>query len=165
MRKCPSCETSNMEGVFFCEECGQPLFGDSFTVATRSLEMSTSSLITNKSWGTAHLEKVSQVVMHIHEAKNPYILPDQPEITLGRYDGTSPKAPTIDLTPFGALEKGVSRMHAMIQRADNTILLTDLGSANGTHLNGQKLNANQPRIVRDGDEIRFGKLVCYIYFK
>jgi len=40
-----------------------------------------------------------------------------------------------------------------------------VGSSNGTFLNGQRLVPNQPRVLRDGDEVRFGKLVAHIYFK
>jgi hypothetical protein len=32
-------------------------------------------------------------------------------------------------------------------------------------LNGQRLIADQPRILRDGDEIRLGKLIAHVYFK
>jgi pSer/pThr/pTyr-binding forkhead associated (FHA) protein len=80
-------------------------------------------------------------------------------------DTSSTQRPDFDLTPFGALENGVSRMHATIERSEDTLTIMDMGSANGTHLNGQKLVPNQPRILRDGDEIRLGKLVAHIYFK
>jgi pSer/pThr/pTyr-binding forkhead associated (FHA) protein len=84
---------------------------------------------------------------------------------LGRADSSSPRQPDIDLTPFGALEKGVSRMHAAIEKSDDVLTLVDMGSSNGTHLNGQRLRPDQPRVLRDGDEVRLGKLVAHIYFK
>ena len=46
-----------------------------------------------------------------------------------------------------------------IRRGEDTLTLVDLGSVNGTHLNGQRLVPNQPRVLRDGDEIRLGRLV------
>jgi pSer/pThr/pTyr-binding forkhead associated (FHA) protein len=84
---------------------------------------------------------------------------------LGRSDNTSTQKPDLDLTPYGALEKGVSRIHAAIERSEDTLTLIDMGSANGTHLNGQRLIPDQPRVLRDGDEIRLGKLVAHVYFK
>jgi pSer/pThr/pTyr-binding forkhead associated (FHA) protein len=84
---------------------------------------------------------------------------------LGRADSSSTQVPDLDLTPYGALEKGVSRMHAAIHRSEDTLTLVDMGSVNGTHLNGQRLIPEQPRVLRDGDEIRLGKLVAHIYFK
>jgi predicted component of type VI protein secretion system len=84
---------------------------------------------------------------------------------LGRSDAGSKTAPTLDLTPYGAQEMGISRQHATIRRTDGMLTLTDLNSVNGTLLNGQRLAPNQPRVLRDGDEIRLGKLVCHVYFK
>ena len=79
------------------------------------------------------------------------------QTVLGRADNTSTQKPDLDLTPYGALEKGVSRIHAAICRNDDTLTLVDKGSANGTHLNGQRLVPDQPRVLRDGDEIRLGQ--------
>jgi pSer/pThr/pTyr-binding forkhead associated (FHA) protein len=87
------------------------------------------------------------------------------ETILGRLDPASGTAPDLDLTPYGALQGGVSRIHAAIRRGEDTLTLVDLGSVNGTHLNGQRLIPNQPRVLRDGDEIRLGKLVAHVYFK
>ena len=53
----------------------------------------------------------------------------------------------------------------MFERSEGTLTIVDMGSSNGTHLNGQKLMPHQPRVLRDGDEIRFGKLIAKIYFK
>ena len=38
------------------------------------------------------------------------------------------------------------------------------GSHNGTYLNGQRLIAHQPRVLRDGDDIRLGFLVLRVKF-
>jgi hypothetical protein len=48
----------------------------------------------------------------------------------------------------------VSREHAVIHRAPTAFLLTDLGSGNGTYLNGVPLDA--PAILHSGDLIRVG---------
>lgn len=47
---------------------------------------------------------------------------------------------------------GISRQHARLTPANDEVLLEDLGSANGTWLNGKRINHAQ---ARDGDEIRF----------
>jgi predicted component of type VI protein secretion system len=44
------------------------------------------------------------------------------------------------------------------------LLLTDLGSSNGTWLNGAQLAANEPIRLQSGDEVRLGKLPLRIYF-
>jgi FHA domain-containing protein len=50
-------------------------------------------------------------------------------------------------------DKGASRRHAQIRRQDTTYTLTDLGSTNGTRLNGQTV---QTRELSDGDRITIG---------
>jgi hypothetical protein len=48
----------------------------------------------------------------------------------------------------------VSGHHAEIRRARNAYFIHDLGSTNGTFLNGQRIESEQP--LRPGDEVRFG---------
>ena len=48
----------------------------------------------------------------------------------------------------------VSRQHAVIHRAPTAYILTDLGSANGTFLNGALLS--EPTVLHSGDIIRVG---------
>ncbi|MYX32069.1 MULTISPECIES: FHA domain-containing protein [unclassified Streptomyces] len=50
--------------------------------------------------------------------------------------------------------EGVSRRHAAMNRAGSHVVLSDLGSTNGTYLNGTLLDA--PRPLRDGDLLRIG---------
>ena len=53
-------------------------------------------------------------------------------------------------------DKGASRTHAQLKRRDGTWTLTDLGSTNGTRLNGQTV---QSRELSDGDTITIGTTV------
>lgn len=90
-------------------------------------------------------------------------LPLEPgEHTLGRTTGQQPILPDIDLTPYQAYQEGVSRLHATIKVAADEISITDLGSVNGTYVNGKKLPAHQPRILQEGDTILLGKLKMQI---
>jgi hypothetical protein len=47
-----------------------------------------------------------------------------------------------------------SSRHAKITRQGRTVVVEDLGSTNGTYLNGQPLNGPQP--LHDGDRIQIG---------
>ena len=49
----------------------------------------------------------------------------------------------------------VSRLHAVIERFDTGWCVSDLGSSNGTYLNGERIWAAQR--LRNGDEIRVGR--------
>jgi hypothetical protein len=79
-----------------------------------------------------------------------------------REDGTERSIElALELTTIGRLpncdivlkDKGASRQHAQIREKDGAYTLTDLGSTNGTQLNGQTV---QTRQLRDGDRITIG---------
>jgi len=53
-------------------------------------------------------------------------------------------------------DKGASRKHAQLKLRDGSWTLTDLGSTNGTRLNGQTI---QSREISDGDKITIGTTV------
>lgn len=84
---------------------------------------------------------------------------------IGREDDQNPKLPEIDLTAFGAHEKGVSRYHATLKRSAQGITLADLASANGTRLNGRRLRPLTEYPIRDGDEITLGTLTIQVSFQ
>lgn len=67
-----------------------------------------------------------------------------PRFTIGRDDGC-------DLV-LGDLS--VSRLHARLERDGTGWLLEDLGSTNGTRLNGWRVSGQMP--VRPGDQVSFG---------
>jgi len=52
----------------------------------------------------------------------------------------------------------VSRIHARIDQTEEGYDLTDLNSLNGTYLNGDRLQPNESRPIRDGDRIAFATL-------
>lgn len=63
-----------------------------------------------------------------------------------------------DLTPYDAYHYGVSRHHAVMSLLDGYLYIEDLGSTNGTRINGFQLTSKQKYRLRDGDEIEFARL-------
>jgi DNA-binding CsgD family transcriptional regulator len=51
-------------------------------------------------------------------------------------------------------DPSVSRTHALLEQLGGAWFVEDLGSRNGTYLNGQRITGR--RVVRPGDEIRLG---------
>jgi diguanylate cyclase (GGDEF)-like protein len=63
-------------------------------------------------------------------------------------------------------EHSISRHHALVRvNPDGPVTLTDLGSTNGTFLNGQRIDPDLPVPLEDGDRIRVGSLVVVKYVR
>ena len=52
----------------------------------------------------------------------------------------------------------ISRLHARLELEGDACFLTDLNSMNGTFVNGERLEPNERRQVKDHDQIRFATL-------
>jgi hypothetical protein len=70
--------------------------------------------------------------------------PGSPTVRIGRGPGATLRIPHIS----------VSRYHAELRHVDDGWLVRDLGSMNGTHLNGLRITT--PTKVRPGDHLQFG---------
>ncbi|MBN1678817.1 MAG: FHA domain-containing protein [Anaerolineae bacterium] len=105
-----------------------------------------------------------KLLFHVRGHSEPLIVDLLDYMIVGRYDTENDEIPDIDLEPYDARDYGVSRRHASILVDDDAIKVMDLGSANSTHINGQKLIAHQARILRDGDELRLGRMVIRVNF-
>jgi hypothetical protein len=84
------------------------------------------------------------------------------EVLIGRADPASRFTPQIDLAPLVTADapRSVSRRHAVIERTGAAFTVRELPKvANGTWLNGRKLEAGVAEPLTDGDEISFGPAV------
>lgn len=52
----------------------------------------------------------------------------------------------------------VSRRHVRIEYKDDLFFVTDLKSSNGTYLNGRRLTAHKPEVIRSGDYLVFSEV-------
>ncbi|HET9623111.1 MAG TPA: sigma 54-interacting transcriptional regulator [Kofleriaceae bacterium] len=77
-------------------------------------------------------------------------LPEGVDVTFGRSRGA-----TITLD-----SEKVSRMHARVRRIGDTIEVEDLGSRNGTRVNGDKIEG--PRRLATGDEVSVGPILAVV---
>jgi hypothetical protein len=79
-------------------------------------------------------------------------------IVVGREDAPSNSFPDVDLTPYGAEEGGVSRLHARIAQSGDDWTIEDLESTNFTFINRKRIAPKTPTPLNDGDEIRLGRV-------
>jgi hypothetical protein len=115
--------------------------------------------------GTAISSDQAKIILAFIATKSTIVLELTDSIILGRGDDTMAPDMYADLTPYGAIDQGVSRRHAVLQRVKRTITISDLNSRNGTFLNGARLIPHQARFLRHGDEIHLGKLMFRIHFE
>lgn len=155
---CPHCNYRNALDSKLCLKCQTVL-----QLETRRIEADEEMVGTPK-WGSKTTGK--KLYLHIHGSNKSLelALDEGLKATIGRYDTRSGQAPEIDLANYGGGEHGVSRRHALLVYENESLRIADLESANHTYLNGQQLPPNQPRILRDGDDIQLGKLKISVQF-
>jgi hypothetical protein len=162
--ECKQCGYSAGTELPVCPKCGAILRADVLRdAATQRFDEATNGPLSPR-WGTSRLGQERKLLLHVRDTSSPLEVCLTDQLVLGRFDVETGEKPDVDLAPYKAREHGVSRRHAMVLLDDETLKIIDLGSANATYLNGQKLIAHQARILRDGDEIRLGKLTLRITF-
>jgi pSer/pThr/pTyr-binding forkhead associated (FHA) protein len=165
--KCQKCGRDNSGTAKLCVYCGNPLVDlTKESAITKSLD-NVDFEENSPKWGSSRSSsRVSFIILE--EGRDQTITfeaANGQELVIGRRDPITNELPAIDLTNFDALNKGISRRHAALVRKDTSLHIIDKGSPNGTFLNGQRLVQNQPRVVRNGDDIRFGHLAVRVEFE
>jgi pSer/pThr/pTyr-binding forkhead associated (FHA) protein len=163
---CPSCRHEEYDGEFFCSECGARIWGASEQPPpTMKFESGRLRDTSQPLMDPIAPDKLAtgQIVLTVAGAPRPITLEGRTEYRLGR-EAADQQPVEVNLNPFGAREKGVSRVHATLRVDRQQVLLMDLGSSNGTQLNGTALAPNEPARLESGDEIRLGKLAIKIHF-
>ena len=85
------------------------------------------------------------------------------EYHLGRFEDAD--SYQIDLTPHGAVERGISRNHASLTMEDVHLYIIDHGSTNGTFVDGNKIPPNEPTMIHSGSDVVLGRLRIQIMFQ
>jgi len=170
---CPNCHRQNRPGLLLCEFCGHQLIALSEmsrykTGALGTIEIpwkpySRPEEIPDKP-KTGVLHEASFITLEVVDTGEKFRVTTQGHISLGRADSDSSWQPTVDLTPYGAVEKGVSRMHADLFFENDQVFVLELGSANGTRVNGNKVQIGQAQQLCNGDVLELGGLHIRVAF-
>lgn len=166
---CPNCRHEEIPGAIFCSECGALLEGFSGLITQNILPIPPDQVSESAEEQPEATQAIptSQADISLCVVDTGQIIPldEREEFTLGRSAEGQPILPDIDLAPYRAYESGVSRLHASLKKQGRQLTITDLGSVNGTRLNGQKLPPHKPCPLNHGDILTLGKLKIQILLR
>lgn len=168
MIRCPVCKTEHPENTLFCEECSSYLQGGNRAETDLLAPQEVPVIRTEREKAKAREEEVVSPVnlkLSIPDSGREMDLLLTKDVNIGRLDPASNCFPEVDLTGDGALKKGISRWHAKIIRCGSEVLIEDLGSINGTFLNGKRLAPYSPQALKSGDELQLGELTLRVSFQ
>lgn len=84
--------------------------------------------------------------------------PDRDEFLIGRVDPVTGITPEINLGPLD-LARSLSRRHAkLLRRGSELLVREEVGTANGTFVNGQRIATGTAVAIKPGDRLRFGTI-------
>jgi pSer/pThr/pTyr-binding forkhead associated (FHA) protein len=167
MIQCPFCHTAHVYNTIFCNECGAYLLEDENS-ATDSLDTDELGWVgdaTSASRAASPSQPGAEplaVRLKIGAGKREVEMPLGKAIHMGRMDPALAVLPEIDLTNDDIMDKSISRRHARIVKEGSQVVVEDLGSINGTFINGKRLVSYLPKPLSDGDTLQLGKLLIKV---
>ncbi|MFN8456625.1 MAG: FHA domain-containing protein [Anaerolineae bacterium] len=167
MIKCPFCQTAHVANTLFCSECANYMLevNERPTDPLQRVEVNwhgdslrDTLTIPPSSPGTGPMSIRLKIGAHQREVH----VSLSKVIHLGRLDPASNIFPEVDLTLDEGQALGVSRRHAGIFKQGLGIAIEDLGSINGTFVNGKRLDPYLPETLKDNDVLQLGKLLIKV---
>jgi hypothetical protein len=166
---CHFCGRLNRAGESMCHACGRLLdLSQQIDQSTRILRQTSQLNYSDEFFGE---DFILQLTIRGTQGFGDYSYEIRPqevnrEISIGRTAYGSVTSPDIDLSDHDAESQGVSRHHLNLffDPNDHVIGVIDQGSANGSFVNGQRLHRSEVRILRNGDELRLGRMPIYVKF-
>jgi hypothetical protein len=164
---CPNCKHQEIDGTIFCTQCGGQLMSAP-VIETHKINTSEARLKikgdTVPFRATPPEAPDAWISLHILDSGQIISLAERTEFTLGRISEGQPIMPDVDLTPFNAYANGVSRLHAVLKQGSESAVIMDLGSSNGTYVNGNRLTSHVEEPINHGDVVHLGKLKIQLLF-
>ncbi|MCA9913111.1 MAG: FHA domain-containing protein [Anaerolineae bacterium] len=159
--KCPNCGHENRVGELICGNCGKDLYNLLYEEATKHLSPGRTRDLQPRPMS---LSEARPIMLYVGNITMPIAIERLNDQIIGRSDKMSGVVVDIDLSDFDGQDWGVSRRHARLD-AHKSPMITDLGSYNGTFINGERLEPEQAYALNSGDELRLGRLITFIYYK
>jgi len=165
---CPICKESNELEAVVCWKCGA-LLEDPFAdpgAKTTNMPAVVSEII--RYWSVNEAAVPDQgIAVYVEGEFNPAYIGYRGEIMLGRRVGATSELPKgfLDLSPMGGYSQGLSRQHAVIRWTEHGYEIMDLGSANGTWLNEERLVPQKQYPLASGSHLRLGSMRLFVLYQ
>lgn len=159
---CPNCSHKEQDGILLCSNCG--------TILAKIDGINTAPIPSSQLGGrvTGDIkdreglpkDQPVEAVLSFHILSSGHILPflGEGEFIVGRVSAGQSILPDLDLEPYKAYESGVSRLHARVRVITAGAFITDLGSSNGTRINGKDIAPHTEQPILHQDIIQLGQL-------
>ncbi len=174
MPQCTACDQPNIADSIYCNKCGA-LLDNTITVPQRAIIAPPDPPPTSDDIRAllglnedhTYFGPDSRVVLLARGYPAPIAFSVRYEsgLILGRLSTQLVERPLVDLTVFGGYKLGVSRMHAELVLRGHSLRLVDLGSTNGTFVNGTRLLPREQRGLNNGDTLQLGNLIMRVVFR
>lgn len=153
---CSNCQSKQIDGSIFCLECGASLVVTELRDTT--LPLSSSDRYQQSAVAVADAPPAPRISLIVLASRKRLTFELGDELLIGREDAARSIHPDVDLGDHGGYDAGVSRRHAILAYRDGVCVVEDLGSANGTFVNGRRLSPHAPSPLASGDELACGTL-------
>lgn len=161
MIECPNCSHQEFVGTLFCSECGSRLAHESPmpTVDISRDEIDDHAQATKPSPPQGpELKSGAMMGLRVIESGEVVSLIGRENFTLGRTIEGQAVIPDVDLDKYEAYDQGVSRIHAELRLGPDGLQVIDLDSVNGTLINGEQIESQDPHPIHHGDILQLGRL-------
>lgn len=154
---CPACAAQNPPGVAFCEDCGASLSDTPATVASAAAAppvVYDAPVQHQQPAGHAPVAGGTRARLVLTSGRE--FPMEKDTILLGRRSPVDGIFPEVDLTDHDT-DSYISRRHGRITKQESGWVYEDLGSSNGSWVNGAKLQPHIQQGLKEGDSLRLGK--------
>ena len=142
---CPFCGALNLGGRYYCRNCAAPLAEQAMPARGGGADR-------------AARDSAARALTLAFANGQSYSLDDN-EVIVGCAAPHETWRADLDVTLYGGGPGcGVARRHARLARVRSGFVVIDIGSTNGTFVNGHRVLRNHPVPLTDGDRLTFGAL-------
>lgn len=163
---CPVCKNKNDSDATICIHCGASLetyFPESAITRTTDVQ----ATFTGKTGEWLYDQSAvpaGSIAIYVEGTPKPIFLSSENEFVVGRKVEETSQV-MLDLSLLGGYHLGLSRLHAVVRRAENGYEIMDLGSSNGTWLNDERLIPHKPYPLTNGSQLRLARMRLFVLYR